>query len=152
MTIHIILGSTSDEELARKVVETLKKFGVSYRVSVASAHRAPEKLEKLVKNSNADVFICIAGLSAALPGVVASRTLKPVIGVPKSGKISIDSLLSISQMPPGVPVACVGIDSTRNAALLALRILAIKDENIEKKLEEYRMELMKKGYIEDLSL
>ncbi len=89
-----------------------------------SAHRNPKELEEYISGSDARVFIGIAGLSAALPGVIASKTMRPVIGVPVSAKLGgLDALLSIVQMPPGVPVACVGIDNGENAALLALRIL-----------------------------
>ena len=94
---------------------------------VISAHRDPDKLDEYVKMAGAKVFICIAGLSAALPGVVAARTDKPVIGVPVSGKLmgGLDALLSIVQMPKGVPVACVGLDNGQNAAHLAIRILKV---------------------------
>ena len=92
-----------------------------------------------MSNSDADVFIAIAGLSAALPGCIASRSLKPVIGVPREVKIGgLDALLSIVQMPRGVPVACVGIDNAKNAALLAVEILALKDRELVKKLTEFR--------------
>jgi len=91
---------------------------------VLSAHRNPKELEQYIAGTDARIFIAIAGLSAALPGVIASKTRRPVIGVPVSSKLGgLDALLSIVQMPPGVPVACVGIDNGENAALLALRIL-----------------------------
>jgi len=122
--VAIIAGSKSDEEVYMKAVQVLKECSVSYDLQIISAHREPEKLDEYVKNSRAKVFICVAGLSAALPGVVASKTEKLVIGVPVSAKLGgLDSLLSIVQMPPGVPVACVGIDNGRNAALLAIRAL-----------------------------
>ncbi|MBD3353505.1 MAG: 5-(carboxyamino)imidazole ribonucleotide mutase, partial [Candidatus Lokiarchaeota archaeon] len=96
----------------------------AYDLQIISAHRNPDKLDEYVKNSLAKIFICVAGLSAALPGVVASKTDKPVIGVPVDAKLNgLDALLSIVQMPPGVPVACVGIDNGKNAAYLAIRIL-----------------------------
>jgi len=121
--VLIIAGSKSDEKIVEKVEEALKGRA-EYTVEVCSAHREPERLKELVKGSGARVFICVAGLSAALPGVVASHTKKPVIGVPVSGKLNgLDALLSIAQMPNGVPVACVGIDNGQNAGLLALRIL-----------------------------
>lgn len=124
--VAIIMGSKNDEHIANKAIEVLDDAGVSWEVRVLSAHRQPEELREYVKSSDADVFITIAGLSAALPGVVASLTEKPVIGVPVSAKLGgLDALLSIVQMPSGVPVACVGIDNGANAAHLALRILKV---------------------------
>ena len=125
--VAVICGSASDEGVAEKVFSVLEEHGVSYDYEVISAHRDPERLDEYVKASDARVFIAIAGLSAALPGVVASKTGRPVIGVPVSGKLmGIDALLSIIQMPKGVPVACVGVDNGENAALLAIRILGVK--------------------------
>jgi 5-(carboxyamino)imidazole ribonucleotide mutase len=122
--VAVILGSASDRAIADKAVEVLSKNDVSFDLQVLSAHRNPDELEAYVKGSDAKVFIAIAGLSAALPGAVASRTSKPVIGVPVSAKLGgLDALLSIVQMPGGVPVACVGIDNGANAAHLAIRIL-----------------------------
>ncbi len=125
--VTIIIGSDSDKNIADKAIEVLEKYNVPYNLERASAHREPEKVREIVRNSQADVFICIAGLSAALPGVVASLTPKPVIGVPKDVKLGgLDSLLSIAQMPSGVPVATVGIDNGKNAAYLAIRILGLQ--------------------------
>jgi 5-(carboxyamino)imidazole ribonucleotide mutase len=122
--VLIIAGSKSDEPVVKKAQETLDEAKVGYAVEFCSAHREPDRLDKVVKESKARVFICVAGLSAALPGVVASKTQKPVIGVPVESKLGgLDALLSTVQMPPGVPVACVGIDNGKNAALLAMRIL-----------------------------
>lgn len=122
--VQIIAGSKSDSEIVRKTEVVLKDTGVDYSVEYCSFHREPDRLREVVKKSDADVFICIAGLSAALAGAVAAMTKKPVIGVPVSGKLGgIDALLSTVQMPPGVPVACVGIDNGENAAHLAIRIL-----------------------------
>ncbi|HPP77639.1 5-(carboxyamino)imidazole ribonucleotide mutase [Methanospirillum sp.] len=123
--VSIICGSSSDEEIAKKAWEVLKGYDISYEYQVLSAHRDPEQLDDYISKSDAQVFICIAGLAAALPGVVASKTKKPVIGVPVSGKLmgGLDALLSIVQMPKGVPVACVGVDNGENAAHLAARIL-----------------------------
>ncbi|WOX57904.1 5-(carboxyamino)imidazole ribonucleotide mutase [Methanoculleus receptaculi] len=122
--VAVICGSASDGPVAEKVFATLKEHSVSYDYRVISAHRDPENLDDYVKGSDARVFIAIAGLSAALPGVIASKTDRPVIGVPVSGKLlGLDALLSIVQMPKGVPVACVGVDNGENAALLAIRIL-----------------------------
>ena len=134
--VAIILGSESDRAVAEKAVKVLEERKVAYEVRVISAHRNPKALDKYLeekekeeekeeKDGSVAVFITIAGLSAALPGVVASRTEKPVVGVPVSGKSlgGLDALLSMVQMPSGVPVAVVGIDSGANAALLAVRIL-----------------------------
>jgi 5-(carboxyamino)imidazole ribonucleotide mutase len=137
--ITIIAGSESDGELVERVEEVFKEFGVDYESHVASAHRTPDELKEIVKTSNSDVFIGIAGLSAALPGAIASHTAKPVIGLPRDVKLSgLDSFLSMMQMPPGVPVATVGVDNAKNAAFLALEILAVRDDGLKKKLEEYR--------------
>ena len=125
MDVLIIAGSESDIKIVEKSEGVLKESGVEYTIEYCSFHRNPDRLRELIKNSDAKVFICIAGLSAALPGAVAAYTKKPVIGVPVSAKLDgLDSLLSIAQMPKGVPVACVGIDNGENAAHLALRILA----------------------------
>ena len=125
--ISILAGSKSDERVYQKAVDVLDKEGIPFELKILSAHRNPIELDEYVKNSKANVFICVAGLSAALPGVVASKTQKPVIGVPVSAKLGgLDALLSIAQMPPGVPVACVGIDNAKNAAHLAIRILNAK--------------------------
>ncbi len=125
--VAVICGSASDGPVAEKVFATLKEHSVSYDYRVISAHRDPDKLDEYVKGSTARVFIAVAGLSAALPGVVASKTERPVIGVPVSGKLmGFDALLSIVQMPRGVPVACVGVDNGENAALLAIRILGVR--------------------------
>lgn len=122
--VAVILGSSSDRPVADKAIDVLVKSNVSYDLQVLSAHRNPDELDAYVKGSDARVFITIAGLAAALPGVVAARTKKPVIGVPVSSKLGgLDALLSIVQMPKGVPVACVGIDNGDNAAHLAIRIL-----------------------------
>ncbi len=122
--IAIISGSKSDQAIVDKVASKLEEKGASFEHKVLSAHRNPQELEDYISQTDARVFIGIAGLSAALPGVIASKTMRPVIGVPVSAKLGgLDALLSIVQMPPGVPVACVGIDNGENAALLALRIL-----------------------------
>jgi 5-(carboxyamino)imidazole ribonucleotide mutase len=137
--VAVIMGSESDAEQGEKAAQMLDEFGVPYELNVISAHRNPEKLTSYVKNSDADIYICIAGLAAALPGAVAAQTVKPVIGVPKDVKLGgLDSLLSIVQMPTGVPVATVAIDGARNAALLAIEILALGDKELEKRLHEYR--------------
>jgi 5-(carboxyamino)imidazole ribonucleotide mutase len=122
--IAVISGSKSDQAIVDRVARKLEEKGASFEHKVLSAHRNPQELEDYISTTDARVFIGIAGLSAALPGVIASKTTRPVIGVPVSAKLGgLDALLSIVQMPPGVPVACVGIDNGENAALLALRIL-----------------------------
>jgi 5-(carboxyamino)imidazole ribonucleotide mutase len=137
--VSIIIGSTSDQELGDKAAQILDEFKVTYDLRVISAHRNPEKLSKYIKESPAKVFITIAGLAAALPGAVAAQTIKPVIGVPKEVKLGgLDSLLSIVQMPTGVPVATVGIDGAKNAALLAVEILALQEPELAEKLNQYR--------------
>jgi len=124
--VAIIVGSTSDMHVAEKAREVLVEENINYDLQVISAHREPERLEEYLKNSSFKVIIAIAGLAAALPGIVASKTEIPVIGVPVSSKLSgLDALLSIAQMPPGIPVATVGIDNGKNAALLAIRILKL---------------------------
>ena len=138
--VSIILGSKSDMPVAEKAIAILRRFGIDFDIAVASAHRTPARVEELVKNSSADVFITIAGLSAALPGSVAALTVKPVIGVPVSGKLNLDSILSIVQLPPGIPVAAVGLDRGDNAAILAAEILSIGDEAVAKALQDYRRE------------
>lgn len=144
MNIHIILGSESDMPVAEKAKKILKEFNVDFQIKVASAHRTPEFLKKIIDESDADVFIGIAGLAAALPGSIAAHTVKPVIGVPVSGKVNFDSILSIIQMPPGIPVAAVGLDRGDNAALLALEILAIEDNKLKLKIEKYREKMRDK--------
>ena len=124
--VAVIAGSASDEVVIRKATAVLDEAGISYDEQILSAHRNPDQLAEYVRSCGARVFICIAGLSAALPGVVASMTDRPVIGVPVSGTLGgLDALLSIVQMPRGVPVACVGIDNGSNAAHLAIRILSL---------------------------
>ncbi len=138
MKIQLILGSKSDMPVAEKAKKILDGFDIEYDINVASAHRTPEVLKEIVEKNDAAVFIGIAGLAAALPGSIAAHTTKPVIGVPVSGKINLDSILSIIQMPPGIPVAAVGLDRGDNAALLAIEILAIKDKKLSSQLEKYR--------------
>ena len=130
--IDIIAGSKSDEKIVQKAVTILENHDILFNIYYISAHRDHDKLVETIKTSSADVFICIAGLAAALPGVVASLTIKPVIGVPVSAALDgLDALLSMVQMPKGVPVATVGIDNGQNAAHLAIRILRIKEERKE---------------------
>ena len=146
--VLIVLGSKTDAEVGKQASSFLDQFGVGYDMVVASAHRTPDLLRDLIRNTTAKVFIAIAGLSAALPGTIAAHTTKPVIGVPVSGKLNLDAVLSVSQMPPGVPVAAVGLDRGENAAILAVEILAPRDERLGEKLKEHR-EALKKWVLED---
>ncbi len=148
MDVQIILGSKSDKEIANKAVDVLKEFGVEYNVTVASAHRTPDRVEQIIIEAHekgVKVFIAIAGLAAHLPGVIASKTVKPVIGVPVDSNLNgLDALLSIAQMPPGIPVACVGIGRGDNAALLACEIIGACDEKMREKLLRYRAKMAEK--------
>jgi 5-(carboxyamino)imidazole ribonucleotide mutase len=136
--VSIIMGSKSDMPVAEKAIKVLTDLRVPFTVTVASAHRTPDRVKAIVKESDADVFIAIAGLSAALPGVVSALTRRPVIGVPVSGKVNLDAVLSIVQMPPGVPVAAVGLDRGDNAAILAAEILALHDDALADRLRDLR--------------
>lgn len=143
--VVLVVGSKSDVTAAKPAVEALEKFGVPCQAHVCSAHRAPERLARLVRDaesSGAKVFIAGAGMAAALPGAIASMTQKPVIGLPlAAGALNgIDALLAISQMPPGVPVASVAINGAANAAYLAVEILALSDEVLAGKLAAWRRE------------
>jgi 5-(carboxyamino)imidazole ribonucleotide mutase len=140
--VSVIMGSTSDLEVMKDAITTLKDFGISVDYGIYSAHRSPERLVEYcsnIKKSGIEIVIAGAGGAAALPGMIAALTEVPVIGVPIMGKSlnGLDSLLSIVQMPPGVPVATVGINGSKNAALLAARILARYDDQISAKLEEF---------------
>ena len=146
--VLVVLGSKTDAEVGKKAGSILDEFGVEYEMVVASAHRTPDLLRDLIRNTTARVFIAVAGLSAALPGTIAAHTTKPVIGVPVSGKLNLDAILSVSQMPPGVPVAAVGLDRGENAGILAVEILALKDERLAEKLKDHR-DAMKKWVLED---
>jgi 5-(carboxyamino)imidazole ribonucleotide mutase len=142
----IIFGSTSDKAIMEKAAGVLRDFGIEYSSHVLSAHRAPELLSETVDRLEAEgveVIIAGAGLAAHLPGVIASRTVIPVIGVPvASGALrGADALLSMAQMPRPVPVAAVGIDNAANAAYLAAEMLGIKYPDIKKKLETFRNKL-----------
>lgn len=144
MSVQIILGSINDREVAAGAEKVLKEMGVAFQTTVASAHRSPARVEQIVKTSKADVFIAIAGLTNALAGVVGALTIKPVIGVPVSGKLNLDSLLSVTQLPPGMPIAAVGLDRGENAGHLACQMLAIKDKTLQEKLIAYKKKLADK--------
>ncbi|MCJ2555457.1 MAG: 5-(carboxyamino)imidazole ribonucleotide mutase [Candidatus Thermoplasmatota archaeon] len=138
MDVLVILGSKSDADRGEKAVALLEEFGVPSKLVVASAHRTPDRLRRLVEDSDARIFVAMAGMSAALPGAVAALTTRPVIGVPLSGKLNLDSILAVTQMPPGIPVAAVSLDGAENAALLAVEILALADPKLRGRLEAYR--------------
>jgi 5-(carboxyamino)imidazole ribonucleotide mutase len=138
-TVSIVIGSESDRELGEAAAGQLREFGVEHELKTLSAHRNPKALAEYVESTDAEVFIAIAGLSAALPGAIAALTVKPVIGVPKEVKLGgVDALLSMVQMPTGVPVATVGVDAAKNAALLAVEILATADGRLRQRLVEFR--------------
>lgn len=150
--VVVLLGSASDLPVIEKMLPLLDRFGLPHVVEIASAHRQPDKLKRIVsktEKNGAEIFVAVAGMAAHLPGVVASLTGKPVIGVPvASGPLAgVDALLSIVQMPPGVPVATVAVGSAgaRNAACLAARMLALKDPKVAAAVEEYRRELARGG-------
>ncbi|MBR1865134.1 MAG: 5-(carboxyamino)imidazole ribonucleotide mutase [Lachnospiraceae bacterium] len=146
MKTAIIMGSTSDLAKVEPAVEILKKYGVEVNVRCLSAHRAHAGLSRFMEEINRDgteVVITAAGMAAALPGVVASQTVLPVIGVPLSGSVldGMDALMSIVQMPSGIPVATVAINGSKNAAYLALQIMAVKHDEIRQKLIEERKDM-----------
>jgi len=148
--VAILMGSDSDLELMSRAHEILSKFKVPADIRVISAHRNPDDLEKYllkVQKLGVKVFICGAGMAAHLGGVVASKTILPVIGVPLSNKtlVGIDSLLSMFQMPRGVPVATVAIDGVMNAGILAVQILAVSDKRLAKELWKYKKEMVEQG-------
>lgn len=147
-TVAIILGSKSDEGHLEHTTTLLDRFGIDWELKVLSAHRQPDKLHEYVRGAEAGgtkVFITAAGLAAALPGVVSSLSARPVIGIPVPGGalMGVDALLSIVQMPGGIPVATVGVGSngSKNAAVLAAEILALGDETVAGKLADYREEM-----------
>ncbi|TVM35715.1 5-(carboxyamino)imidazole ribonucleotide mutase [Oceanidesulfovibrio marinus] len=143
--VAIFMGSASDEELMRPCADILDSMEINHRFTITSAHRTPERTEKLIRELEAEgceVFICGAGMAAHLAGAVAARTLKPVIGVPLTASSlgGMDALLSTVQMPQGFPVATMALDRSgaRNAAWLATQILALKDEAIAARLRDVR--------------
>ncbi|MDA0926404.1 MAG: 5-(carboxyamino)imidazole ribonucleotide mutase [archaeon] len=143
MDVTILLGSSSDMPIAEKCTKILKQFNVPYQLRVASAHRSPRFVEQIVGDAIDDgcsIFIAMAGLAAALPGAVAALTTKPVIGVPCGGKVPYDSLLSIAQLPPGVPAATVGVDRGDNAGYLAVQMLALSNPTYAAALEQNKLD------------
>lgn len=148
MKVLILFGSPNDQDVMKKAKDLLDQFGVHNESYAISAHRAPELLESVLKRKEEEGFevvIAGAGLAAHLPGVVASMTILPVIGVPLKGALEgMDALLSIVQMPKEIPVASVGINNAFNGAMLAVEILAVKYPELKRKLSEYRAEMKEK--------
>jgi phosphoribosylaminoimidazole carboxylase PurE protein len=149
--VIILMGSDSDLPLMQPALDMLKKFGIRYHATVSSAHRTPERTVKIVKEGEANgvkVFICAAGGAAHLAGVVASKTIRPVIGVPldSSPLDGIDALMSTAQMPPGIPVATVSIGKwgAANAAILAAQIIGVADEKMTQIMRDYKEEMARK--------
>jgi len=146
--VSIIMGSTSDLPVMEKTCKQLDELRIPFEVNALSAHRTPEAVEQFArgaKERGIKVIIAAAGMAAALPGVIAASTTLPVIGVPIKGMLDgLDALLSIVQMPPGIPVATVGVNAAQNAAILAVEMLALADEDIARRLADYKSGLMKK--------
>lgn len=146
--IAIVMGSDSDLEVMSETAKFLDELQISYELNILSAHRSPDEtadFAKKAKNLGIKVIIAAAGGAAALPGAIASSTTLPVIGVPIKSKFldGLDSLLSMVNMPPGVPVATIGVDSAKNAAILASQILALSNKDISQKLEIYKNNIKK---------
>ena len=153
--VAIIMGSISDKETMKKSAEVLDELGIDYEMKVFSAHRTPDLLFEYVaqvEEKGFKVIIAGAGGAAHLPGVIASKTLLPVIGVPIETKVlgGLDSLLSIVQMPGGIPVATMGIGNAKNAGLMAAQILAIENSKIRERLKDYRKDMAQK--IKDIEI
>ena len=146
--VSIIMGSTSDLSIMEKAAKIFNEFEIPFEIHALSAHRTPEEVENFAKNAKArgiEVIVAAAGMAAHLPGVIASMTTLPVIGVPINASLDgMDALLAIVQMPPGIPVATVGINASMNAAILAIQILAVKDEKIREKLVDYKESMKEK--------
>lgn len=148
MKTAIIFGSKSDKDIMKGAADALKEFGIEYRAFILSAHRVPERLLEVLHQIEGEGFECIiagAGLAAHLPGVIASHTTLPVIGVPINASLNgLDSLFSIVQMPKSIPVATVGINNSYNAGMLAVQILSLKYPEVKDKLVQYRKNLKEK--------
>ncbi|MBR2371709.1 MAG: 5-(carboxyamino)imidazole ribonucleotide mutase [Clostridia bacterium] len=155
--VAVVMGSKSDFEAVKPALKALKKFGVPFFVRVLSAHRTPDEVHELVNNAEKDnvgVFIAAAGKAAHLAGVIAGLSTLPVIGIPmKSSTMDgLDSLLSVVQMPSGVPVATVAIGGSENAGILAAQILALGDKQLAQKLKDYKKEMQAKVLKDDASI
>ena len=146
--VSIIMGSTSDLPVMEKTAKLLDEFEIPFEIHALSAHRTPAEVEKFAKGAQARgirVIIAAAGMAAHLPGVIASMTTLPVIGVPINASLDgLDALLAIVQMPPGIPVATVGINGALNAGILAVQILAVADDKLQTKLADYKEDMKKK--------
>jgi len=146
--VSIIMGSTSDLPIMEKAAKIFDEFEIPFEIHALSAHRTPTEVEKFAKNARGrgiEVIIAAAGMAAHLPGVISSMTTLPIIGVPINASLDgLDALLAIVQMPPGIPVATVGINASMNAAILAAQILAVKDEKIREKLANYKESMKEK--------
>ena len=146
--VSIIMGSTSDLPVMEKAAQLLDELEIPFEINALSAHRTPAEVEKFAREAKGRglrVIIAAAGMAAALPGVIAANTTLPVVGVPIKGMLDgLDALLSIVQMPPGIPVATVGINGSLNAALLAVQMIALSDETVAQKLAAYKEGLKKK--------
>ena len=155
MKVAIIFGSKSDTDKMRGAANCLKEFGIEYSAHILSAHRVPEKLEETLEKLEKDgyeVIIAGAGLAAHLPGVIASKTVLPVIGVPIEAAFNgMDALLSIVQMPKSIPVATVGLNNSYNAGMLAVEILSLKSSELKDKLLKFRREMKEKFISENSS-
>lgn len=155
--VAVVMGSASDLPLAKDALRVLTEFGVPYTARVLSAHRTPEQAAAFAKSAEAEgfgVILAFAGKAAHLAGAMAANSLLPVVGVPVSGRDlgGLDALLSTAQMPKGVPVATVAIDGASNAALLAVRILALSDETLNEKLKQYAHSLAEQSVQADAEL
>ena len=146
--VSIIMGSTSDLPVMEKAMKQLEDLQIPFEVNALSAHRTPDAVEQFAKEAQPrgiKVIIAAAGMAAALPGVIAASTSVPVIGVPIKGMLDgLDAMLSIIQMPPGIPVATVGVNGAQNAAILAVEMLALGDEAIAQRLADYKAGLKEK--------
>jgi len=146
--VSIIMGSTSDLPIMEKAAKIFDEFEIPFEIHALSAHRTPAEVENFAKNAKSrgiEVIIAAAGMAAHLPGVIASMTTLPVIGVPINASLDgLDALLAIVQMPPGIPVATVGINASMNAAILSAQILAVKDEKVREKLAAYKESMKEK--------
>ena len=147
-TVSIIMGSTSDLPVMEKAAKFLDEMEIPFEMNAFSAHRTPGEVETFARTAEGrglKVIIAGAGMAAALPGVVAASTTLPVIGVPIKGMLDgLDAMLSIIQMPPGIPVATVGVNGAQNAAILAAEMLALSDETLARKLRDYKLGLKEK--------
>ena len=146
--VSIIMGSTSDLPIMEKAAKFFDEMEIPFEINALSAHRTPDEVENFAKNAASrgiKVIIAGAGMAAALPGVIAASTTLPVIGVPIKGMLDgLDAMLSIIQMPPGIPVATVGVNGAQNAAILAAEMLALADSNLSEKLTQYKIGLKQK--------